>query len=147
MPEDTYIIAATERLFDHTGFSRAGMDKLVAAAGVSSRTLYKRIGNKAALIEAVLRARDARFFEASRPQSIDGLFDALQDWIDKEGARGCLFLRAASEMGDDDSNVAEIMRRHKARTRMLIGDLLAAEAKTNIGKLILKAPADKVKTL
>ena len=36
---------------------------------------------------------------------------------------------------------------NSAATRKNLADLLAAEAKTNIGKLILKAPADKVKTL
>ena len=36
---------------------------------------------------------------------------------------------------------------NNAATRKKRADLLAADARTNIGKLILKAPADNVKTL
>lgn len=128
MDRDTKLLGAAERLFDRHGFTATGMDRLVQAAGMSSRTLYKHAGSKTALMAAVLAERDRRFFDGLEPRSVDALFAALEDWIREEGARGCLFLRTYAETGGDTPEIAAAMHAHKVRLRAAISDAIAAEA-------------------
>lgn len=127
------IIASCERVFDRNGFAATGMDTLTTAAGVSSRTLYKHLGNKNGLAVAVLEARMERFFSTCSSSSIDELFTALEGWIDSEGARGCLFLRAQGETPEletgsiSETAVPEVVAKYRARLRDLIGNLVDAE--------------------
>src|SRR5882762_5219136 len=93
------ILWSAENVFDLHGFTATGMDRLTEAAEVSSRTLYKQVGSKNALIAAVLGEREARFFDQFDVQSVDALFAELENWTRAEGARGCLFLRAQGETG------------------------------------------------
>jgi len=114
------LIAAAERQFYEHGFAATGMDALARAAGMSSRTLYKHAGSKAALIVAVLDARDRRFFEYVERCEVGALFDAHLRWIAREGAHGCLFLRALGETGGAQPEIAAAVRRHKDRMRAWI---------------------------
>lgn len=100
------IIACAERTFDRHGFANTGIDRLTAAADVSSRTMYKHVKNKKGLILAVLEERQKRFFDQFDVQTVDALFENLERWTSIEGARGCLFLRAQGELGDEDNDVA-----------------------------------------
>ncbi|MBP0617761.1 TetR/AcrR family transcriptional regulator [Jiella mangrovi] len=121
------LIAAAERLFDRYGFVATGMDRLTAAAGMSSRTLYKHAGSKTQLMERVLSERDRRFMARLRVRSVDALFAALDDWIRIEGTRGCLFLRAAAETGGDAPEIAEAVRAHKTAFQDQVARIVAAD--------------------
>ncbi|WP_280564575.1 helix-turn-helix domain-containing protein, partial [Chromohalobacter sp. 48-RD10] len=87
------MLETAEQLFDRHGFTATGMDRLTQGAGISSRTLYKHVGNKNGLIAAVLNERDRRFHRQVETDSVDALFGALEVWLAQEAARGCLFLR------------------------------------------------------
>lgn len=121
------LLTSAERLFDRHGFTATGIDRLTAAAGMSSRTLYKHAGSKAALMAAVLTERDRRFMRRIGVRTVDALFAALEDWVRVEGARGCLFLRAQGETGGDTPEVAEAVAAHKAAFRERIGEIVALE--------------------
>lgn len=123
----TQILIAAEQTFDRHGFTATGMDQLTAAAGVSTRTLYKHVGGKTALICAVLAERDRRYAPYLAVDSVDALFAGLQAWVEKEGARGCLFLRADSETGGDTPEIAAVVAAHKARVLRKIRALVAAQ--------------------
>lgn len=123
----TDIILSAEHLFDHHGFTATGVDKLVEAAGVSSRTFYKHVGSKNALVAAVLDARGKRFFEVTSVESVDGLFGALADWTEANGARGCLFFRADRETGGAVPEVSEAVAAYREGLQRLIGSLVARE--------------------
>ncbi|QDL91992.1 TetR/AcrR family transcriptional regulator [Paroceanicella profunda] len=127
MDTETRLIQAAERLFDRHGFTATGMDRLTAAAGMSSRTLYKHAGSKAALLTAVLAARDRRFMARLEQGGVAALFDALAAWLEAEGARGCLFLRSLAETGGDLPEVAEAVAAHKAAFHRRLGEIVAAE--------------------
>ena len=114
MDKTNALILAAERLFDQNGYTATGMDRLTQAAGMSSRTLYKHAGSKAALMGRVLAARDRRFMQSMDVASVDALFSALEDWIRKEGARGCFFLRSLAETGGDTPEIAAAVSAHKA---------------------------------
>lgn len=123
------IIASCERVFDHNGFAASGMDTLTAAANVSSRTLYKHLGSKSGLAAAVLHARMERFFDTCAAATFDELLSGLERWIETEGARGCLFLRAQGETGTADeaptanAEVPTVVAEYRRRLRALISHL------------------------
>ncbi len=121
------LLRAAEDQFQRHGFNSTGMDRLAQAASMSSRTLYKHAGSKAALIAAVLAERDQRFFELLDVASVDALFQVLDDWLRKEGRRGCLFLRAFGETGGDLPEVVAAMTEHKLRCLAKIRRLVAQE--------------------
>lgn len=124
------IIASSERVFDQFGFAATGMDTITEAANVSSRTLYKHVGSKAGLTLTVLEARMDRFFETCSASTIDELFAGLEAWIDSEGARGCLFLRAEGETGGpgaSESAVSTVVAEYRRRLQELIGRLVIDE--------------------
>lgn len=123
----TKIVSTAEHLFDRHGFTATGMDRLTQAAGMSSRTLYKHIGNKSALMAAVLTERDRRFFHRLNVRSVDALFAALEDWVRIEGARGCLFLRAQGETGGETPEIAVAVAAYREKLRKRIADIVTVE--------------------
>lgn len=127
MDAESKLVDAAERLFYRHGYTATGMDRLIRAAGMSSRTVYKQAGSKAALMAAVLAERERRFLRHCDVETVDALFVALEDWLRTEGPRGCLFLRAYAETGGDTPEIAEALRAHKARLGERIGALVAAE--------------------
>lgn len=122
------IISSAERVFDTRGFAASGMDELTAAAGVSTRTLYKHLGSKTGLMLAVLEARTSRFFDRCEVDTVDGLFACLEEWVESEGSRGCLFLRAQGEAGTSTPETAEAVARYRARLRALISRIVDDDA-------------------
>jgi AcrR family transcriptional regulator len=118
---------AAERLFDRNGYTATGMDRLTQAAGMSSRTLYKHVGSKAALMGRVLATRDRRFMESIEVKSVDALFSAIEDWVRTEGARGCLFLRSLAETGGETPEIAAAVTTHKTAFRKRIHEIVAVD--------------------
>lgn len=127
MDTQTKLISAAERLFDRHGFTATGMDRLTKAAGMSSRTLYKHAGSKTALMTAVLTERDRRFLQRMQVDSVDALFNALEEWVRVEGCRGCLFLRAHGETGGDTPEITDTVLAHKAKLYEKIQDIVFIE--------------------
>ena len=125
------LIAAAERLFDRHGYMATGMDRLTEAAGMSSRTLYKHVGSKAALMARVLTERDRRFMARLKVQTVDALFAALEDWVRVEGCRGCLFLRSRAETGGDTPEIAEVVAAHKEAFYRRVGEVVALDLGRN----------------
>lgn len=127
MDRKNQIIASAEHAFDHHGFAATGMDQVIQAAAVSSRTLYKHVGSKTALIVAVLNERARRFFSHSQVDNVDELFIALETWTSAEGARGCLFLRAQGETGGLVPEIAEAVTAYRRRLHALIERLVVSQ--------------------
>lgn len=127
MNTETPLISTAERLFDRHGFTATGMDRVAQAACMSSRTLYKHAGSKTALIAAVLSERDDRFMRLLDVSTVDALFESLERWIQQEGARGCLFLRAQGESGGEVAEISKAMLKHKARLSEKIHCILCLE--------------------
>ena len=121
------LIAAAERIFDRHGYMATGMDRLTEAAGMSSRTLYKHAGSKAALMARVLTERDRRFMARLEVRTVDALFAALEDWVRVEGSRGCLFLRSRAETGGDTPEIAEAVALHKAAFHRRVSEVVAKD--------------------
>ncbi|WP_306259171.1 TetR/AcrR family transcriptional regulator [Pararhizobium sp. IMCC21322] len=96
--------------FYQNGFNATGMDMLVKETGISKTSMYKHFRTKEDLILAVLRLRDEHFRNwlyrrmeelADEPRAqLIAMFDALEEWFQEPGYRGCLFIKASSEYQD-----------------------------------------------
>ena len=100
------------KVFYRNGFHATGMDMLVTETGVSKTSMYNHFRTKEDLILAVLRLRDEHFrnwlyrrmeerADTPRDQLI-AMFDALEEWFEEPGFRGCIFSRIP-ECGSRDS--------------------------------------------
>lgn len=127
MDTNPALLEIAERLFYEHGYIATNMDTLARAARMSSRTLYKHAGSKAALVGEVLAARDRRFFEQVDGLDVRALFDALAGWICREGARGCLFLRILGETGGAEPAIVTAVLGHKARLRRHVARIVGAD--------------------
>ncbi|MFY3601718.1 TetR/AcrR family transcriptional regulator [Achromobacter xylosoxidans] len=146
MPSDTALpspdtrqrlLQATERLVYAGGIHATGMDLIVRTSGVARKQVYRLYPNKDALVAAALRARDERWMQwfvaaSSRAQAprarLLAMFDALREWFGTDDFRGCAFLNAAGEIGDEASPILAVAREHKARLLEYVRTLTRAAA-------------------
>ncbi len=133
---DELVDKALKAFYAH-GFHATGMDRLVEETGISKTSMYKHFRSKEELILAALQRRDAEFRDwlfarmavlgkTPRGQLL-ALFDALIEWFEDPGFRGCMFVKAASEFQDPGHPIHAQCAAHKA---LLFQHLkaLAAEA-------------------
>ena len=109
--------------FYQNGFNATGMDTLVKETGISKTSMYKHFRTKEDLILAVLRLRDEQFRNwlyrrmeelATTPgQQLIAMFDALEEWFDEAGYKGCMFIKASSEFQDADHSIHKQSADHK----------------------------------
>lgn len=131
------LLDAASHLFYSEGITATGVDKVVAASGVSKPTLYAHFRSKDELVAAVLerrhRARVAAIDEWVRLQTDDpgeqmlAVFDWLGEWHATQGPRGCAFVNALAEMTSPTHPGREVVQRHKATLRDYLSGL-ASEA-------------------
>jgi AcrR family transcriptional regulator len=120
-------------LFGTEGFHATGIDKILAHAGVAKMTLYNHFRSKDELILAALRRRDESFrnwfmrdverrTEVPRERLL-ALFDALGDWLARDGITGCMFINAAAEYGDCNHPIHAVAAEHKRLMTGYVRDL------------------------
>ena len=66
------ILAAARKEFASSGYAATGMENVARSAGVSTKTLYRLIPNKAALFEAMITDGLDRFVTRIRLRACDG---------------------------------------------------------------------------
>lgn len=127
------LLDAAERLFYGRGVQAVGVDAVVVAAGVATKTLYAHFGSKDGLVEAYLRRRDQRWLGWLRSAVADAepgaprvlaVFDALHGWFNAPGFNGCAFVNVAGELAASPAARA-VARSHKRALRALLGDMAA----------------------
>jgi AcrR family transcriptional regulator len=101
------ILDAAEQLFFTDGIAVTGVDRVADSAGVAIATLYKHVGSKDGLLQAVLARRlrtwtehwDAAITAAGSPTGrLLAVFDAVTSFRSSAGAtQWCCFLATASE--------------------------------------------------
>ncbi|RSD13858.1 TetR/AcrR family transcriptional regulator [Amycolatopsis eburnea] len=116
------VLKAASTLFYRDGIHVVGVDAVAAEAGVTKAALYGNFGSKSRLVVAYLRERDRAWQEqvdeitAAHPdprQRVLAVFDAYEEWLSRDGYRGCAFLNATSEFPDPADPVREVVRHHK----------------------------------
>jgi AcrR family transcriptional regulator len=104
------LLTAASRLFNDVGIQAAGVDSLIATAGVAKATFYRHFPSKDDLVVAWLRDPRTRWFDRIWAQVdtpgavpvdvIPRLFDAVADWLEAGEYRGCPYLNTSVEIAD-----------------------------------------------
>jgi AcrR family transcriptional regulator len=127
---------AIELFYSH-GFQAVGMDRILAAAGVTKTTFYKHFESKDDLIMAAIQQRDEWEMQAwtnaiekmagdDPKQKLLAFFDVLDIWFNSPDFRGCHFINAAAEFPNPHDPVHKVAAEHKRNTRDYFRDLAAA---------------------
>ena len=135
------ILDSAEALFFTDGIAVTGVDRVAESAGVAIATLYKHVGSKEGLLEAVLKRRlrswtehwDAAIAAAGSPTGrLLAVFDAVATFRASAGAtQWCCFLATASERPrTSDTQSDPVYDLLEQETRLVIERLhqLAVEA-------------------
>ncbi|HEX5534414.1 MAG TPA: TetR/AcrR family transcriptional regulator [Actinomycetales bacterium] len=130
------LVRAAGALYYQHGIQSVGMDDVRASAGVPLKRLYRTFRSKDDLVEATLRERDASIQASVRDyigrqssrdpeEAILALFDWMANWFAEDTFRGCAFINAFGELGDDSQQVASAVRDHKRAFRSILAELVA----------------------
>jgi len=141
LPARERILLAAHELFYREGLRATGVDRVIAAAGVTKVTFYRHFPAKDELIRAFLAYRHERWmgwFQAAlarhqaaqsaterQRRPLQPLAAALGEWLREPGFRGCAFINAVAELGGGLGDALAISAAHKQDMVGAIEALLA----------------------
>ncbi|PUB32055.1 TetR family transcriptional regulator [Promicromonospora sp. AC04] len=144
------LLRTASELFYAEGIHVVGVDRIVAAAGVTRATFYRHFPSKEDLVEAYLGVEDANLrgmFDAAQvatddPVELAGLLiDGIAEDVARHHTRGCPFINAAAEYPDADSGVRRAVGKHRAWFRGSLERVVSAlgsdDPVTRAGQLVL----------
>jgi AcrR family transcriptional regulator len=124
------IVRTVDRLFYQNGIRAVGVNEIVKELGISKKTLYRHFRSKGEMIEAYLLARSsARPILITSEPPVEQILASFE-WVERSLAkarefRGCAFLNAIAELGDDEPQARSIAVAYKESRRTWFRDLLA----------------------
>jgi AcrR family transcriptional regulator len=121
------IMQAVDRLFYRNGIRAVGVDAIVQELGISKKTLYRHFRSKGEMVEAYLADRCRPLPVSTKPpvEQILASFERIERQMEKgEIDRGCAFLNAIAELGEDEPNARHIAVSYKEAQRLWYRDLL-----------------------
>ena len=127
------ILAAAADLFYREGVRAVGVDRIAEEAGVAKMSLYYHFRAKDELVAAWLERRDTEWMGwleaavASDGGGVLAVFDALREWFEEPGFRGCAFLNTQAELGRTNERAASVIAAHKRDLRAFLVELAAAQ--------------------
>lgn len=135
-----HLIEVATELFNRFGYHAAGVDQIIAEAGIAKTTLYRHFKSKDELIVAVLQRIDEQYRNNMR-QAVDTLarkpkqkllatFGFLESWFREKEFYGCPFMGAAGEYGERGNPVFQEAVLHK-RLMVAYFEELARTAELN----------------
>lgn len=139
---------AANRLFYERGIRAVGVEEIVATAGVTKPSLYRRYPSKDALVGACLEARFAEAIanidaiDAANPDDPEAALRALVQHVASEmaheGYRGCALTNAAIEFPEPGHPTHELALDFKRRKRARILEI-AGRAPTDRPEALVDA--------
>ena len=118
-----HLINVATNLFNRLGYHAAGIDQVIAEAGIAKTTLYRHFKSKEDLIVTVLRGIDEQYRDNMRQmadqlaadpkQKLLATFDFLQSWFCDQSFYGCPFMSAAGEYSERNNAVFQETIVHK----------------------------------
>jgi AcrR family transcriptional regulator len=127
LPMKQRILATADRLFYQHGIQAVGVDTIAAEVGISKRTLYNHFPCKNDLVAAYLTGRSDSAPPSDKPpaEQILRTFDRLERAFATPDFRGCPFVNAIGELGDNaDAEIKKIARQFKEGRRAWFRDRL-----------------------
>jgi AcrR family transcriptional regulator len=139
------LLTAAEELFYAEGIRAVGVERILTESGVGRASFYRHFAGKDDLILVVLARADERWRDWLRA-TIDSyglpaverpvaLFDALGEWLDGAGYRGCAFINAMIEAADCDGPIHAAVVAHKDAVTDYVDALLAAAGRDDHAEL------------
>lgn len=126
LPMKQRILETADRLFYGRGIRAVGVDTVAAEIGISKRTLYNHFPSKDALVLAYLERRLQPLPDSDRPplEQILGTFDRLGRSFGTAEFRGCAFVNAVAELGEESAAVRDLAIEFKEARRLWFRGLL-----------------------
>ena len=111
------ILETADRLFYRQGIRAIGVDTVADEIGISKRTLYNHYPSKDALIAAYLSRRLVELEITDRPplEQILGAFARLERSVASRHFRGCPFVNAVAELGQEVPEINRLAVAFQAR--------------------------------
>jgi AcrR family transcriptional regulator len=138
LPARERILHTAHDLFYADGIRATGIDRVIAASGVTKVTFYRHFPSKDDLVREFLEHRHARwmawFVDAlgrhgahehiSDAGALPLLADVMAEWFADPVFRGCAFINSMAEVGGSVEGAAERVREHKREMVDVIAGLL-----------------------
>ncbi|WP_431260743.1 TetR/AcrR family transcriptional regulator [Roseateles chitinivorans] len=138
LPARERILRTAHDLFYAEGIRATGIDRVIAASGVTKVTFYRHFPSKNDLILAYLELRHGRWMDwfngalerhGGAAKGAGALVPTMAEWFGGQALgefRGCAFLNGVGEMGPALPEIVEVTRRHKQDMTDAIAGLLPA---------------------
>ncbi|WPH21819.1 TetR/AcrR family transcriptional regulator [Variovorax paradoxus] len=140
LPARERILLTAHDLFYADGIRATGIDRVIAASGVTKVTFYRHFPSKDDLVRAFLDHRHARWMawfvdalgrrgaheRAGDAGALLLLADVMAEWFAEPAFRGCAFINSVAEVGGSVEGAAERAREHKREMVEVIASLLPA---------------------
>ena len=140
LPARERILLTAHDLFYADGIRATGIDRVIAASGVTKVTFYRHFPSKDDLVRAFLDHRHARWMawfvdalgrrgaheRAGDAGALLLLSEVMAEWFADPAFRGCAFINAVAEVGGSVEGAAERAREHKREMVEVIAGLLPA---------------------
>lgn len=128
------LLATASEIFYADGIRTVGIDRIIAAAGITKATFYRHFPSKEDLVLAYLRsAHEAirqQLEEAAVAAEPFDLLRAVAGGVAKDvcrtGFRGCAFINAGAEYADVSSPVRAMVQEHRDWFQQFLVDAFAA---------------------
>jgi AcrR family transcriptional regulator len=131
------LVAAAIELFYRHGFGAVGIDRVIAAAGVTKTTFYKHFDSKDELMVAAVQRRDewesvawdraVRKLAGDDPvKQLLAMLDVMDLWFNDPEFHGCMFMNTAAEFPNPHDPVHQAAAAHKKKNRDHFRDLARA---------------------
>jgi AcrR family transcriptional regulator len=138
LPARERILLTAHDLFYADGIRATGIDRVIAASGVTKVTFYRHFPSKDDLVRAFLDHRHglwmAWFVDAlgrrgaqqriGDAQALQVLADAMAEWFADPAFRGCAFINSVVEVGSSVAGASDLARAHKHEMVEVIAGLL-----------------------
>lgn len=135
------ILWTAHDLFYRDGVRATGVDALIAGAGVTKVTFYRRFPSKDDLVlayldyrhdlwmswflDALTRARDAQSEDDRQRAPLAPVVQAMREWFAEPTFRGCGFINVMAELGEAAPQALAKCAAHKTEMRAAIEALVA----------------------
>ena len=144
-PARERILDAGSQLFHRRGIQATGIDAIIRAADVAKATFYRQYPSKNDLVVAWLRDPGTRWLDRIRGQvdlpgvepgaRIARFFDAVAEWLEGEGFRGCPYLNTGAEITEPDHPARPIVQAYLQEIEDYLAGLIAAAGHADARRL------------
>ena len=141
LPARERILLTAHDLFYADGIRATGIDRVIAASGVTKVTFYRHFPSKDDLVRAFLdhrhglwmawfvdalgrRGAQPRIGKGQAQQALLVLADVMAEWFADPVFRGCAFINSVVEVGASVAGASDIAREHKREMVEVIAGLL-----------------------